>query len=96
MAEIVGYYQFDPDINELHTEDWECPFFTLVTKERWDTEHLLEDDGIDPDLIPDGFYELTGSTFEFEHVTVEEAKKALEEKGWVEKDLYIESIRYEN
>lgn len=73
----IGYFQVD---------DWQ---FAIVEKSFWDQNQCLNADDTDPffeNNLPDGFYELSESIYEYDG-EIEEAKAALIAAGFEEKAL---------
>jgi hypothetical protein len=75
---IIGYFQIT---------DWQI---AIVEKSFWDLNHCLNSDDEDPfldDNVPDGFYALSDSIYEYEG-EVEEARQVLINASFEEKELF--------
>jgi hypothetical protein len=78
MANIVGFYQFDP-------EGWSV---AMVTKEFWDVNQALDHDCSEEPFVPEGFFRLAEAVYEHEFDDADAAKQVLNKAGWVEKELF--------
>ena len=77
---VIGYYQFH------YCSEMDTDIVAVCTKDAWD--RLGRPDGCNPESIPDGFFEIGGGSFEYNHDSREEAEAVLKAAGFEAKTLY--------
>lgn len=79
QKKIIGYFQVDKEEFGI----------AIVEKEFWDEHGMLSDEGLGvlEDMLPEGFYELTDSIFEY-NGDISEARSRLIAIGLEEKELF--------
>ena len=81
MTQPIGYFHFDKEGFSI----------AIVERTFWEENGVLDGDGIGvlEDMLPEGFYELTESVYEFDGDT-EDARAKLKAIGLEEKKLFDE------
>jgi hypothetical protein len=79
QKKVTGYFQIDKEEFGI----------AIVEKSFWDKHHMLSDSGLGvlEEKIPEGFYELSDSFFEYDG-DMNEARAKLKEIGLEEKELF--------